>query len=663
MEHTIATLLDWIAAHQGTANLVVFTVAAVESLVLFGVFAPGALVLIGVGALIAVGGLEFWPIYWSATAGAILGESVSYWLGRHFKDQLRGLWPLKRYPEMLERGEVFFQRHGGKSVLFGRFIGPLRAVVPTVAGMMNMPAWRFSLINVLSALIWAPIYLLPGMVVGASMDLATAVAGRLALLLALALITLWLMITLVRRGYAFFAPRATRFSNRALAWGRRHPRLGRLTAAVLDPHEPEAKGLLILAFILITTAWLVIWALRRFHITKALEYIDLSTYNLFQSLHTPWGDTLLTAPALAGDMAIHLAILAILALWLLWRRLWLAAAHWLAAGAFALAALWSLAGPDPVGSRLHGFPPLLVICTVGFLSILIARELPANRRWLAYCCALLVASGTTLAQLYFGTLLLSQAIAAITIGIIWLILLGGGYRRHIAPHVPVPGLIVIPLITAIAVASLRSASLQDTLLETRALPAEPIVLSLEQWGEELWQRQPGYRIDLRGILQQPLNIQWTGDIAALRSHLVNQGWTQAPPLTWQSALTWLRPHPQVEQLPLPPQVHLGYHAALQLEYAEPALLLRLWPTNVIVSPDNAKLWEGYVSGRYLAQLTLLNLPRIDDRYDAALKTLRAHTENLGNRLHYRPVATTNNNNHWSGAVLLVWPEGAREKPQ
>jgi membrane protein DedA with SNARE-associated domain len=61
---------------------------------------------------------------------------------------------------------LFFQRHGGKSVFIGRFFGPIRAVVPLAAGIMQMPRGRFWFANVASALVWAPMLLLAGDLVG-----------------------------------------------------------------------------------------------------------------------------------------------------------------------------------------------------------------------------------------------------------------------------------------------------------------------------------------------------------------------------------------------------------------------------------------------------------------------------------------------------------------
>jgi len=133
-----------------------FLFALAESLAVVGLVVPGAAVMIVAGALIAMGGLHFWPVLLLAVAGAILGDGVSFWLGHRYRDQLRSRWPFYRHPAWLARGERFFYRHGGKSILFGRFVGPVRPIVPLVAGMLGMRAAAFYTMNVLSAMLWAP---------------------------------------------------------------------------------------------------------------------------------------------------------------------------------------------------------------------------------------------------------------------------------------------------------------------------------------------------------------------------------------------------------------------------------------------------------------------------------------------------------------------------
>lgn len=197
MEH-LAGLLDWVSAHAAWAGPLVFLVALTESLALVGLIMPGAFLMFGFGALIGSGQLDYWPIVLWAIAGAIVGDGLSYLLGRWFGPRIWA-WPLfRRHSQLLQRSVDFFQRHGGKSIVFGRFVGPLRPVMPMVAGMMGMPASRFLLINCLSGIVWAPAYLLPGQVLVASVSLAATVASRLSLLILLVLALLWLMVSTVK---------------------------------------------------------------------------------------------------------------------------------------------------------------------------------------------------------------------------------------------------------------------------------------------------------------------------------------------------------------------------------------------------------------------------------------------------------------------------------
>jgi len=224
MTELLQQLLQWISLNPVWAGIAIFLVAMIESLAIIGVLVPGVVLMFGFGAMITTGTLSFWPTFGWAVAGAIVGDSLSFFLGHHYRDQLTSFWPFNKHPRSLEQGIVFFQRYGGKSVFIGRFFGPIRAVIPLVAGMMGMPPKHFIVANVASALIWAPAYLLPGMVLGASLELASEVAFRLVILLLLLVALLWLMIWGIKRLFLFSQPHASIWVQTALNWGR-HTRI------------------------------------------------------------------------------------------------------------------------------------------------------------------------------------------------------------------------------------------------------------------------------------------------------------------------------------------------------------------------------------------------------------------------------------------------------
>ena len=170
MIETFQSLLDWITRNPEYAGGVIFLVSLAESLAIVGVLVPGVMILLGTGSLIGAGVLDFWSSCAWAVAGAILGDGLSYALGHHF-DYLAGRWRWFRlHPDHPRRGHEFFEKWGDLSIMLGRFFGPIRAVVPLIAGLMDMPPRRFYAANILSALLWAPAYLMPSMLVGEALE-------------------------------------------------------------------------------------------------------------------------------------------------------------------------------------------------------------------------------------------------------------------------------------------------------------------------------------------------------------------------------------------------------------------------------------------------------------------------------------------------------------
>ena len=166
MDELVQPALALIGAHPHWAAAIMFITAFGESFAFLSLLFPGTTLLIAAGTLMSGGTLPYAPVLVGAVLGATLGDSVSYWLGRRFGHGIAGLWPFTRRPELLPEGIRFFARHGGKSVFIGRFFGPVRAVIPLAAGVMEMPRGRFWTANIGSAVVWAPMLLFVGDTIG-----------------------------------------------------------------------------------------------------------------------------------------------------------------------------------------------------------------------------------------------------------------------------------------------------------------------------------------------------------------------------------------------------------------------------------------------------------------------------------------------------------------
>lgn len=161
-ERLLPLFLSWVEAHQDWAGPAIFLLAFTESLPLVGLVIPGSALIFGAGLLVASGVLPPGPVLLAAGLGAALGDTTGYllarrqgraWVRRHLPRRARRLYA---------RSLLGFRRWDWWAVFGSRFFAPLRAFVPVVAGLSGMSHARFQSANIPSALVWAPLILMPG---------------------------------------------------------------------------------------------------------------------------------------------------------------------------------------------------------------------------------------------------------------------------------------------------------------------------------------------------------------------------------------------------------------------------------------------------------------------------------------------------------------------
>ena len=606
---TITALFAWMTAHPGWIGLIIFCIATAESLTIIGVIIPGALIMFTLGAFIGLGHIAFWPAYGWSALGAVVGDAISFWIGQLFQQQIRRLWPFTRHPEMLTRSEDFFRRHGGKGVLFGRFFGPVRGTIPTVAGMMGM-SWRsFMTANMVSAILWAPAYLLPGMAFGASLEVASRVAGRLVALILLLTGLLWLLVWLIQCTARLFQARAPIWIRRFHDWSQQRRLIGPISASLLDPEKGEVRGLLALAVVLLGGILLFNFSLSAIG-HRLPSGLDQNLYHFFQELRTPWTDALLVFVAQWGDYAVTLPVSLAVLMGLLWRGPRLAAGHWLAACGFGVITSLFLQGLASVGSwsapidagPTHLFPShqtVLSTLVFGFLAVLIARELAPVRRWIAYLVAALLIVPVSFARLYLGVDWLSGALAGLCLGGVWVAILGLAYGHHVQQRLDWRGLLAISVgVTLLAVALHAGLHWRADVQRYRPQVAEQ-VLDRAAWWRHDWQLLPQQRRNFGGHQRQDLVLQWAGARTALQQRLHAAGWQDAPATEVKSLLLWLSPQVELRELPVLPQTHAGREDELTLvRYdagAQTRWLVRFWDSQMRLHDTGQPIWLASIS--------------------------------------------------------------------
>jgi membrane protein DedA with SNARE-associated domain len=139
--------------HHGLPLL--FVVVMLES---FGIPLPGETALIFFGVLASQGSYDIAAVIAVAATAAIVGDNLGYWvIGRIGGRALfrRHRWLKQWSDRVLPRVERIMQRHGGKTVFFGRFVAILRFTAAWVAGLGQMPWWRFLFWNASGGIVWA----------------------------------------------------------------------------------------------------------------------------------------------------------------------------------------------------------------------------------------------------------------------------------------------------------------------------------------------------------------------------------------------------------------------------------------------------------------------------------------------------------------------------
>src|SRR5690606_36617603 len=135
-------------------------------LAVVGIVVPALPLLFAVGALVGLGHIHGPYALACAALGALLGDALSFWIGHRWGTQLREHVLFRRYPQLMERGEVRFRRHGTQSIVISRFVGAVRPFVPAIASTPGMPLRRYLPSSVLAAMAWAGVFPAPGWIFG-----------------------------------------------------------------------------------------------------------------------------------------------------------------------------------------------------------------------------------------------------------------------------------------------------------------------------------------------------------------------------------------------------------------------------------------------------------------------------------------------------------------
>ncbi len=672
---SVADIGAFIAANPHLAYAVVFLLALSEAAPVIGSIVPGSALIIGIAALVPTGTVKMWPLMIAAIVGAIFGDGLPYWLGHRYRETILGRWPLARYPGLVGRSRAFIHRHGGKSILLGRFTPGLRGFVPIIAGIVGMPAGRFYLVNVLSAFVWAPAHILPGMLLGASLALAGAAAGRLALLLAIIVALLWLLISGLRFALHHGPLLIAAGEIRLRQWtASRDTWLAQQIRSIIDPGRSEGRALLLWAAVVVGAAWLFFGILEDVASGDPLVRLDGVIYRALQGLRTPAGDAFMIGITELGDTLVTTTVTIVIFLWLAWQRAWRTAFYWLAVVSFA-ATLNTItkfaihrARPGDlayIGTSAFSFPSghaTVNAVLYGFLAFLITRQLRPVWRLPIFVAAAFFAALIAFSRLYLGAHWFSDVIGSLAFATAWIIVLGFAYVRH---HEKPFDRRILAVVACAAVAFVGGFNVfRSHAADTRryAVRHETPSIAAADWWRTAWRKLPAYRVDLTGADEEPLILQWAGPLESLKNRLVTSGWQEPEQWTPSSILAWLvTADPQ--KLPVIPALEAGRMPSFTLIRLSDAnagsrLVLQLWPADQSLRNGTSyPLWLGSaVEERISRPLSFVTIARTNPDVRRPLEVVTQSIK--GGRLAQRGFSTEK----WDGRVLLAQESFASLSP-
>ncbi len=631
IQHYLQWLQIFFQQHPVLAIWIVLFVAFAESLAVIGTVIPGSVTMTMIGALVGMDIINMRDTFVCATIGAFLGDNASFWFGYYFKERLFRLWPFSKYPNWLSRGEKFFAKHGGKSIVIGRFFGPMRSMVPMVAGMLRMPVLQFQLAAFPSAALWAVMYLTPGMLLGAiALELPPKLASELVLsVLAVILFlwgSLWLMRWLYHRFHRWIDNHMAKLWER-LKGNRVHHFLSRVlhqdkSNLAVDASSLMHQSLTKLCFVII------LWGLLGYLAWEVKYHGWMTVWNepvfhFLRSIHQSTWTSFLYVVTLVADKVVMLTagVLGSCLLWLNHQRKiachCLVGLFGLSASIFVIKAM--MKNPRPPSSIFHSisysFPSghtALAVLLAGYVVLFVMPRLRYST-WVGLLAALWVGI-VAVSRLYLGAHWLTDIIASILLGLSWLLIVSVLNRRHTVQaemKISLSWLGRLLLVSCFLMPAMGYVMVHyGKGRQQYQLKWQSLSLTMQQWKQGKWlikHQNASMQRNRLGYVVAPFNVQYIGSLKHLKQQLILKGWKTHQlnvPLSLRvrRAVNPKQPH----HLPF---FNAHYHnqkpiLLMTFNRNKQAWLLQLWQTTVTVAGKT--LWLGnihrWVENSWYAQL-------------------------------------------------------------
>jgi len=613
MSDVASPLLEWLSANPEFAAIATFLISAAESVAIIGTIVPGTVMMTAIGALVGSGIIPFWSTLFFAILGAIVGDGISYWLGYYFKDRLHDIWPFRKHPQILLSGEKFFHKYGGMSVFIGRFVGPVRALVPLVAGMLRLKPVRFTIANVTSAILWAPAYMLPGFMLGAaSMQLPSELAARVLMIAILCVLFVILCYWCIKKTLELINQEVEQF----LSWiwnSFKKSKYFHIITTILKHHDPKkTHGQLTIAFYLIVSAVTFAYLANFISYKGSENATNNMLYHLFRSIRNPATDEIMLLITFLGSKYVLIPVAFILACWCFIYRYFRTAVHIVAMTIITGISIkylkiliqsprpWGVLGNNDASFSFPSGHTTLSFVFYFIIAIFLIKLFSVKRKNLFLAPAGIIVSLVAVSRLYFGVHWLTDIIGGALLGFTIVILITLSYNRAAEKPITHKKSFIITLVIALILSySANVLIFTDKLKKDYKLIDWPIyTITFDAWWQQQGNYFPLYRKNRVGVSSNIFNVQWLGKMTKIKKTLLENGWQDPLHHDISSALYRITGIDSNQHLPLLSPLYLDKKPIMILTKVDPntkkLIIMRFWASRFIINNTKERLWLGTV---------------------------------------------------------------------
>ena len=606
-------MTNWIYLHPSWALLATFIISFCESLAFVGTIVPGTVTMTAFGILAGSGMMRIDLTLLAAILGAIVGDSASYSIGYYFSDSLSNIWPFSRYPNWLSYGKSYFNRHGGKSVLIGRFTGPLRSIIPIIAGMMKMNRWHFLISNVISAIGWSFLYIMPGVLIGtASSELSAQSASRLFIVILCFLVIIWALTLWIKWFFVQINQWLhTNLNDYWIKWMQSR-RIGKLVRYLTPPEEVNHFATASLALLLISFVLLMPLFIYSYTYSEWSINLNEAVYQFCLSIRTHDFDTFFIITRLEMSNLSLLTFSIAIIFYAVYHKDWRLIKFWLSLIITSVLILALMTFTLPSSLPVYHSPTLFFLSyptrgltfatsLYGFLYFYVAATYKQTLGVILRIFLLVALFIAGIALIYLGEDWLMNVITAYKIGFTIALLHWMLYRRKNLSREHSYLAINLTIILLIIATTISSILYFKAISENQQKYTKQYDIEQKTWWNQKTPLLPLYTMNRFGKEIGIMNIQYIGSINALQKTLEMAGWKKQMDSFFYSLMLRIENQKTTAELPLMAQLFKNNKPILLMTHGSArennSLIIRFWRSNYHVHNQNQIIWIGSIQAQ------------------------------------------------------------------